>query len=102
MSYTKRYIDDECQRLADKYGYSWDLVMDALNYTEYNWSMVERLAKKGLLKYWVGLQALEEKKYEAINKEPYFPDYKFVASGEDSESDCRITAHPGSACCESY
>lgn len=44
MSMIKRYIDDECERIANKTGYTWDDVMDALVESDFNIEKVEKMA----------------------------------------------------------
>lgn len=45
MSMIKRWIENEADRIASKYGYSWDDVMEALGNTNFNVEQVEHYAE---------------------------------------------------------
>lgn len=45
MSQIKRWIEGEAYRIASKYGYSWDDVMEALGNTDFNVEQVEHYAE---------------------------------------------------------
>lgn len=45
MSQIKRWIETEADRIASKYGYSWDDVMEALGNTDFNVEQVEHYAE---------------------------------------------------------
>jgi len=44
MSWAKRLIDIECQRIANETGYSWDEVMDAATSVDFDMEFVNVLA----------------------------------------------------------
>lgn len=44
MSYIKRWIEDECERIANDTGYDWEEVMDAAIGAEFDMELVDHLA----------------------------------------------------------
>lgn len=68
MSYMKRFIEYECDRLGEKYGYPGDMIMDALNYTEYDWERVELLCRARVLALFVTVNMKKEQAYEEVNE----------------------------------
>jgi hypothetical protein len=57
-------MEEEVERISDEYGYPWDMVMDAVNYTDYDCNRVELMAEARCLslfvKYCRQREALEE------------------------------------------
>lgn len=49
MSCIKRWIDDECERIANDTGYSWDEVMEAAASVDFDMKLVNGLAHMNLL-----------------------------------------------------
>lgn len=68
MSYMKRFIEDECERLGNEYGYPEDLIMDAINYAEYDWERVEYMCRARVLRWWVEQMEEKERAYEEANE----------------------------------
>ena len=67
MSYMKRHMDDEAERIADQYHYPYDRVMDALYYAEFDWNKVELMAEARVLSMYVAVcRGIEEQ--EAVNE----------------------------------
>ena len=44
MSWTKRWIDNECERIANNTGYSWEDIMDAAIEVDFDMTLVNQLA----------------------------------------------------------
>lgn len=53
MSAIKRHMEEEIGKIADKYGYPYDMVYDAVNYTEFDIDRVELMAKARVLLMYV-------------------------------------------------
>lgn len=56
MSAIKRYMEDEVERIANTYGYSWDLINDCAVIMEWDLDKVESLAKKHLVGMYVWIK----------------------------------------------
>lgn len=67
MSAIKRYMEEECDRLGEKYGYPGDMIMDALNYAEYDWDRVEYMCRARVLRWWVNYMEELERAHEEVN-----------------------------------
>lgn len=75
MSAIKRHMEEECDRLGEKYGYPGDMIMDALNYTEYDWERVELLCRARVLAMFVTVNMKKEQAYEKVNERVVSPYY---------------------------
>lgn len=63
----KRHMEEEVERIATKYGYPEDMVMDALNYAEYDWDRVEYMCRARVLRWWVNYMEELERAHEEVN-----------------------------------
>lgn len=68
MSAIKRHMEEEVEKIANEYGYPLDLVMDALNYAEYDLDRVEYMCRARVLRWWVKQMEEKEQAYEEANE----------------------------------
>lgn len=45
MSYMKRFMEDEIERLAQQYGKTWDFIHASLEYYDWDWQKVTGLLR---------------------------------------------------------